>query len=100
SRAAFVQDRRFIRHPSITCLPTFHCSRAGRDDLPQSHGVERARAENISARGARNGMIEACCAASTHGEDRPVSSFTIRPVERTDRNWIAHFLDKHWGSTR
>jgi len=29
-----------------------------------------------------------------------VSSFTIRPVERTDRNWIAQFLDKHWGSTR
>lgn len=29
-----------------------------------------------------------------------MSSFTIRPVERTDRNWIAHFLDKHWGSTR
>jgi ribosomal protein S18 acetylase RimI-like enzyme len=29
-----------------------------------------------------------------------VSSFTIRPVERTDRNWIAHFLDKQWGSTR
>ena len=29
-----------------------------------------------------------------------MSSFTIRPVERTDRNWIAQFLDKHWGSTR
>ncbi len=29
-----------------------------------------------------------------------MSSFTIRPVERTDRNWIAHFLDKRWGSTR
>lgn len=29
-----------------------------------------------------------------------MSSLTIRPVERTDRNWIAQFLDKHWGSTR
>lgn len=29
-----------------------------------------------------------------------MSSLTIRPGERTDRNWIAQFLDKHWGSTR
>lgn len=29
-----------------------------------------------------------------------MSTFTIRPVEVADRNWIAHFLDKHWGSTR
>lgn len=29
-----------------------------------------------------------------------MDSFTIRPVEKTDRNWIAQFLDKHWGSTR
>lgn len=29
-----------------------------------------------------------------------MSSITIRPVERTDRNWIAQFLDKQWGSTR
>lgn len=26
--------------------------------------------------------------------------FSIRPTERTDRNWVAHFLDAHWGSTR
>lgn len=27
-------------------------------------------------------------------------SFTIREVEKSDRNWIAHFLDEQWGSTR
>lgn len=26
--------------------------------------------------------------------------FTIRPAEKRDRNWIAQYLDKHWGSTR
>ena len=29
-----------------------------------------------------------------------MGTFTIRPVEVTDRNWIAKFLDEHWGSTR
>ena len=24
----------------------------------------------------------------------------LRPLDREDRNWIAEFLDKHWGSTR
>jgi len=27
-------------------------------------------------------------------------TFSIRPTERADRNWVAHFLDEHWGSTR
>ena len=26
--------------------------------------------------------------------------YIIRPLERTDRDWVAHFLDEHWGSTR
>ncbi len=26
--------------------------------------------------------------------------FTIRPTDRNDRNWVAQFLDKSWGSTR
>lgn len=29
-----------------------------------------------------------------------MESFTIRPIEKEDRNWIAQFLDRHWGSTR
>jgi DNA-3-methyladenine glycosylase I len=27
-------------------------------------------------------------------------NFTIRPLQREDREWVAHFLDKHWGSTQ
>lgn len=26
--------------------------------------------------------------------------FTIRPLEVRDRNWVAHFLDRHWYSTK
>lgn len=26
--------------------------------------------------------------------------FTIRPLENSDRNWVADFLDKHWSSTK
>lgn len=26
--------------------------------------------------------------------------FSIRPLIRDDRNWVAHFLDKHWRSTK
>lgn len=26
--------------------------------------------------------------------------FRIRPLEQKDRNWVAHFLDKHWSSTK
>lgn len=26
--------------------------------------------------------------------------FTIRPLIQEDRNWVAHFMDKHWGSTK
>lgn len=26
--------------------------------------------------------------------------FTIRPLQREDRQWVAHFLDQHWGSTQ
>ncbi len=29
-----------------------------------------------------------------------MGTLTIRPVEVADRNWIAQFLDEHWGSTR
>jgi N-acetylglutamate synthase-like GNAT family acetyltransferase len=29
-----------------------------------------------------------------------MGTVTIRPVDKADRNWIAQFLDKHWGSTR
>ena len=29
-----------------------------------------------------------------------MGTFTIRPAEVADRNWIAKFLDEHWGSTR
>ncbi len=25
---------------------------------------------------------------------------TIRPLEREDREWVAHFLDEYWGSTQ
>ncbi|PJF20620.1 MAG: GNAT family N-acetyltransferase [Phototrophicales bacterium] len=27
-------------------------------------------------------------------------SYTIRPLDASDRNWVAHFLDQHWGSTK
>lgn len=26
--------------------------------------------------------------------------FTIRPLERSDREWVAHFLDERWGTTQ
>ena len=26
--------------------------------------------------------------------------FTIRPLNQDDRNWVAHFLDAHWSSTK
>lgn len=29
-----------------------------------------------------------------------MSAFEIRPLEDKDRNWVAEFLDEHWGSTR
>lgn len=31
-------------------------------------------------------------------DDHP--AFLIRPLEKTDRNWVAHFLDEHWSSTK
>lgn len=27
-------------------------------------------------------------------------AFTIRALQREDREWVAHFLDEHWGSTQ
>ena len=27
-------------------------------------------------------------------------AFTIRPLERADREWVAHFLDERWGTTQ
>lgn len=29
-----------------------------------------------------------------------MSDFTVRPLERTDREWVAHFLDERWGTTQ
>lgn len=29
-----------------------------------------------------------------------MANFIIRPLEREDRNWVAHLLDQAWGSTR
>jgi len=29
-----------------------------------------------------------------------MTEFTIRPLERTDREWVAHFLDERWGTTQ
>ena len=29
-----------------------------------------------------------------------MSAFTIRPLERADREWVAHFLDERWGTTQ
>ena len=26
--------------------------------------------------------------------------FNIRPLSQDDRNWVAHFLDEHWSSTK
>lgn len=28
------------------------------------------------------------------------AEYRIRPLEREDREWVAHFLDEHWGSTQ
>jgi ribosomal protein S18 acetylase RimI-like enzyme len=28
------------------------------------------------------------------------AEYVIRPLEREDREWVAHFLDEHWGSTQ
>ena len=28
-----------------------------------------------------------------------MSNFHIRPLERADREWVAHFLDERWGTT-
>ncbi len=27
-------------------------------------------------------------------------SFDVRPIQREDLNWVAQFLDEHWGSTK
>lgn len=29
-----------------------------------------------------------------------MTDFTIRPLERSDREWVAHFLDARWGTTQ
>jgi len=29
-----------------------------------------------------------------------MSELSIRPLERADREWVAHFLDEHWGTTQ
>ena len=29
-----------------------------------------------------------------------MTAFTIRPLEREDREWVAHFLDERWGTTQ
>ena len=29
-----------------------------------------------------------------------MAQFTIRPLERADREWVAHFLDERWGTTQ
>lgn len=29
-----------------------------------------------------------------------MSAYTIRPLERSDREWVAHFLDERWGTTQ
>ncbi len=29
-----------------------------------------------------------------------MTAFTIRPLERADREWVAHFLDERWGTTQ
>lgn len=29
-----------------------------------------------------------------------MSEFNIRPLERSDREWVAHFLDDQWGTTQ
>jgi len=29
-----------------------------------------------------------------------MTEFSIRPLERDDREWVAHFLDEHWGTTQ
>lgn len=34
--------------------------------------------------------------AKTMSED----AFSIRPLQREDREWVAHFFDEHWGSTQ
>jgi N-acetylglutamate synthase-like GNAT family acetyltransferase len=29
-----------------------------------------------------------------------ISDYFIRPLDKSDRNWVAQFMDKHWGSTK
>ena len=29
-----------------------------------------------------------------------MTDFNIRPLERSDREWVAHFLDERWGTTQ
>lgn len=29
-----------------------------------------------------------------------MTDFSIRPLERSDREWVAHFLDERWGTTQ
>jgi len=28
------------------------------------------------------------------------ADFVVRPLQREDREWVAHFLDEHWGTTQ
>ncbi len=32
--------------------------------------------------------------------DETTRLFHIRPLNTQDRNWVAHFMDAHWGSTK
>lgn len=32
--------------------------------------------------------------------DAAAPAFVIRELTNNDRNWVAHFLDEHWGSTK
>lgn len=33
-------------------------------------------------------------------DDHEERLFVIRPLDTDDRNWVAHFLDEHWSSTK
>lgn len=39
-------------------------------------------------------------AAANTETPQPPPEFVIRPLAREDREWVAHFLDAHWGSTQ
>jgi ribosomal protein S18 acetylase RimI-like enzyme len=48
----------------------------------------------------RNFTFSTTCQGQSTMSETEERLFSIRSLESEDRNWVAHFLDKNWGSTK